>query len=267
MLSHVVTAWKSGLRGRTFHAVFLFALLMLFVAWLAAAFSARQPQAVALDVGLSGIRVAMTFMVLIWVQELVAREIDRRTVFFVLAYPQARFQYLVGRYLGIVSLAWVALSLLAALLVGVIQLSAWGYKVPHGMLLGLPYWVTIAGFALDLTVVAAFTLMIATVSTSTIMPLAMGFAFAIAARMLGPALQFLASDASKEDKVLSQASTVIDWVKYIVPDLDRFDWRTWPLYGMHTESNLVWYAVLMATCFSVIALAIGSWAFNRRQFT
>lgn len=266
MYLHAVTAWKSGLRGRTFHAVFLFALLMLFLAWVAAAFSARQPQAVALDVGLSGIRIAMTFMVLIWNQELIAREIERRTVFFVLAYPQSRFKYLFGRYLGILGLTWVALAFLAALLFAVVKVSSWGYQSSHGLLLGLPYWVTILGFGFDLAVVAAFTVLITTVSTSTIMPLATGFAFAISARMLGPVLQFVSENNSKQDRVLAQATNVINWIKYIIPDLDRFDWRSWPLYGTTIDGQAFLYALLMALSFSAIALALAGWAFGRRQF-
>ena len=64
--------------------------------------------------GLSGIRISMTFS-LIWVQELVGREIERRTVFLVLAYPMPRAAYILGRYLGILLLAAAAILLLGVI--------------------------------------------------------------------------------------------------------------------------------------------------------
>lgn len=266
MWLHALTAWKSGLRGRTFHAVIVFALLTLFAAWLTAAFSARQPQAVAMDVGLSGIRIAMTFMVLIWVQELVAREIERRSVFFVLAYPQARIAYVFGRFVGILTLTWVALALLAGLLVAVIQISSWGYQYPHQLQLGLPYWLTIVGFAADLAVVAAMALAVATVSTSTVLPFVVGMAFAIGARMLGPVLQFLSTQSNSKDGLLIQSGAMLNWVKWIMPDLDRLDWRAWALYSLEPDISSIFYALLMAAAFSAIVLILGAWAFKRRQF-
>ena len=51
-------------------------------AYLAAEFSGRQPGTVALDVGLSAIRIIGLLLVLFWCQEMVGKEIERRTVFF-----------------------------------------------------------------------------------------------------------------------------------------------------------------------------------------
>jgi Cu-processing system permease protein len=88
---------RSGLRGRSFHAVFLLGVLLIGVAYLSGFFSPRQPQTVALDVGFSGVRFSLVLLNLFWVQELVAREIDRRVILFSLAYPVSRGAFLAGR--------------------------------------------------------------------------------------------------------------------------------------------------------------------------
>jgi hypothetical protein len=54
------------------------ACCLIGIAYLSGYFSPRQPQTVALDVGFSGIRFSLVLLNLFWVQELVAREIDRR---------------------------------------------------------------------------------------------------------------------------------------------------------------------------------------------
>lgn len=266
MLLHAQTAWKSGLRGRSFHAVFLFALLLLAAAWLAAAFSARQPQAVALDVGLSGIRISLTFLVLVWVQELVGKELERRTVFFVLAYPAPRASYLLGRYLGILLLAATATVLLGSILQGVIQVSAWGYQYPNDLHLGWPYWATVGGFFVDVAVVTAFTFAIASVATSSILPLAAGAGFAIACRMLGPVMDYLAQGADGDENLTRRFDPLVRGIRWFIPDLDRLDLRLWPLFGAAPDMAAVVPALVMAICYIVLLLWVAVGAFNRRQF-
>ena len=85
MQAFIVSGLRSGLRGRSFYAVFILGVVMIGVAYLSGFFSPRQPRTVALDVGLSGIRFSLVLLNLFWVQELVAREIDRRTILFSLA--------------------------------------------------------------------------------------------------------------------------------------------------------------------------------------
>jgi hypothetical protein len=90
MFEFALSGLRSGLRGRSFHAVFILGVLMIGIAYLSGFFSPRQPQTVALDVGFSGIRFSLVLLNLFWVQELVAREIDRRVILFSLAYPVSR---------------------------------------------------------------------------------------------------------------------------------------------------------------------------------
>jgi len=101
MGAYFVSAWRSGLRSHSFHAVFALGVLLIGGAYLAALLSPRQPETVALDVGLSGMRFALVLLALFWVQELVGREIERRTTTLFLAYPIPRSHYLLGRFVGI----------------------------------------------------------------------------------------------------------------------------------------------------------------------
>ena len=109
MLEFALSGLRSGLRGRSFHAVFFLGVLTIGIAYLSGFFSPRQPQTVALDVGFSGIRFSLVLLNLFWVQELVAREIDRRVILFSLAYPVSRAAFLAGRFAAV-----LLLSLLAA---------------------------------------------------------------------------------------------------------------------------------------------------------
>jgi Cu-processing system permease protein len=96
MFEFALSGLRSGLRGRSFQAVFILGVLLIGIAYLSGFFSPRQPQTVALDVGFSGIRFSLVLLNLFWVQELVAREIDRRVILFSLAYPVSRAPFWPG---------------------------------------------------------------------------------------------------------------------------------------------------------------------------
>ena len=66
---------RAGVRGQGFKALLLVTAILLCAALLAGNFSGRQPLTVALDVGLSGLRFILLLMVLLWVQDLLARDI------------------------------------------------------------------------------------------------------------------------------------------------------------------------------------------------
>jgi uncharacterized membrane protein len=67
-------------RSRLGITIALLTLLVVSGAWLASQFSPRQPATVALDVGLSFIRILIPFLALLQSQELVAREVERRLI-------------------------------------------------------------------------------------------------------------------------------------------------------------------------------------------
>jgi Flp pilus assembly protein protease CpaA len=78
MVTFLLSAWRAGLRSRSIQGVLVLGILLMGVAYLSASFSPRQPQTVALDVGLSGLRFSLVLFALFWIQELVGREIESR---------------------------------------------------------------------------------------------------------------------------------------------------------------------------------------------
>lgn len=260
------SAWRSGLRGHSFHAVFALGILLIGGAYLAALFSPRQPETVALDVGLSGMRFALVLLALFWVQELVGREIERRTTILYLAYPLPRMHYMLGRFLGIAALLLAASIILALLLWIAVIFSSEGYDQAHRGALGLPYWTTIFGLWLDMLVVAAFALCIAAVSTVPALPLALGAAFAIAGHNLGAVIQYLASGADGQQDLVANYTTATTMASWVLPDLSRLDWRIWTMYNQPPPADMLWLSCLMALFYIGLMLILAVQAFTHRDF-
>lgn len=264
MLTFLLSAWRAGLRSRSIQGVLVLGVLLVGVAYLSASFSPRAPKTVALDVGLSGIRFSLVLFALFWIQELVGREIEKRTVLFALTYPVPRGQYLLGRYLGVVGLLALAAVLLGLLLwIVVLNAGGAGYEQGFAIAPGEAYWLTVFGLWLDAVVVAAFALLLASLSTVPMLPLALGLAFAVAGKSLGAVIEYLARG---DDPSVAALKPVIDAIAWVLPDLSRLDWRPWPMYGLAPDSSAVGAGLLMAAAYVGLLLALAVLKFNHREF-
>lgn len=242
-------------------------MLLVGVAYLSASFSPRQPKTVALDVGLSGMRFSLVLFALFWVQELVGREIERRTVMYALSYPVSRAAYIIGRYLGILGLLALAALLLGMLLwLTTLSVSA-AYEQVSSPGLGLPFWMTVFGVWVDAALVAAFALWIASLSTVPMLPVALGVAFAIAGKSLGAVIDYLARGADGDPEFAARFNPLIEVVQWLLPDMSRLDWRTWPMYELFPGFPAVALSVLMAAGYATVMLALAVSTFSRREFS
>lgn len=260
----ILAVLRSGFRGRAFQVVFLLGLLMMVTAFLASQFSPRQPKTVALDVGLSGLRIAMVLLGLSWVQEYLGKELERKTVYLSLTYPVPRFYFIAGRFLGILLLLAIAGLCLAMLLWLVVLNSGAGYQQEFLVSLGAAYWTAIFGVWLDVAVVTAFALVVTSVSTVPVLPLAVGAAFAVAGKAIGPMVDYVRSG---EDTSVAAMGPLLEMIKWVLPDLSRLDWRIFPMYDL----PLVWPDLALSTAMALsyigILISLAGLAFARREFS
>lgn len=267
MFEFFLSSCRAGARGRMFVAILVCGIALMGVAYLASSFSPRQPSTVALDIGFSGLRISLVLFVISLIQELVSKEIDRRTVILSFCYPVHRAEYVLGRYLGVIALAALAALLLALLLMLVTFAAGWSYASDFGMNLGLPFWVTVAGLWVDACVVAAFALCIASLSTVSSLPLILGLVFAIAAKALGAVSDYLTRGADGDVELVGQFSGIVDAIFWVLPDLSRLDWRIWPMYGQAPELYTMLVSLVMAAAYVGLMVALSVLILTRRELT
>lgn len=257
----------AGLRSQAPKALLVIALLVLGAALLAASFSGRQPLTVGLDVGLSGLRMVLLLMTLVWVQLLLAQDIERKTLYFMLAYPFSRGQFLVARFITLALLSGLATLLLGGLLWVAISLFGDEAARTTQVALDVRYLLVLCGLWLDLLVVLAFAVLLCTLSTTPFLPLLLGLAFAFAARGLGPTFDYLRKEAYPDLSAAPWFAPVLEHAYAWLPDLSRLDWRPLALYALPVEPAAMGLAALMGLAYIVLLLAIAMQVFQRRDFT
>ena len=264
MLQNFLISLRSGLRSQGFIAIFILGILAMGGAYLAAQFSARQPATVAMDTGLSFIRIVGLLLALFWGYEFLGKEIERRTLFVSLTYPVPRSSFLIGRFAGIAVLLLLALLVLGLMLDGTVLLAGKSYLQATPISLGGAFWLTLIYVWLDLLVVASFGFLVTVFSTSVFLPMGVGLAFAVSARSLGPALDYLLDDQGSGGE--ARLLPILNALRWLMPDLSKLDIRYFALYGHQPDEQLLISGAIMAICYMAILLYLAAMFFRNREF-
>ena len=265
MYTFLLATLRSSLRSRSVQGILLLGLVLVGCAYLAAAFSPRHPKTVALDVGFSGIRICLVLLGLLWVQELIGRELQQRTVLFSLTYPVPRGSFLIGRFLGISAMLAVAVVILGAMLRLAVSYAGGSYQQGFPVNLDGAYALTLSGLWLDAVLVAAFAMFLTTFATVSFLPLLLGLMLAVAGKGLGAVIDYLARGADGDRELVAVYAPIVNVVKWIVPDLSRLDIRIWPMYGIAPEPSAVGFALLMSAGYLLFFVSLAVLIFSRKE--
>ncbi len=229
-------------------------------------FSGRQPATVALDVGLSTIRLVLPLLSTLLLQELLSREFDRKLYLSSLTYPRPRHQFLLGRVAAIALLMLGLLAVLGVLLAGLTTWIGHSYEQSTPPDLGLPYLVTLAFIALDLLVVLAIGTLIAVTTTTPSFVLIGTLGFMLVARSYSAIVALLTRDSTLVGHADTYQSS-LSLLGYLLPDLAALDVRMISLYGQWQFLPEDWaLRVVSALAYAAALLGLSVWALNRKKF-
>lgn len=263
---NILVCVRLALRARYLWLAVYSMLVLALSALLAAQFSGRQPATVALDIGLSVMRLLLPLTLVLMTQELLSREFDRRYFFNTLSYPHSRHSILLGRFTTVALLTLGALLMLAAALALLVWLVGQGYTQSTPIAMGLHYVVTIAFVALDLLLLTAVATLLAVVASTPSFVLIGTFGFMLMARSFGAIVELLTRNTFVVNDAESYRSG-IGLLSYLLPDLGALDVRMVALYGKMELLPADWpWLVLSSLIYTVGLLSLAVWALNRKRF-
>lgn len=264
---HFLLAIKLGMRSRAMRAIWILGLALVAIAFLSGAFSLRQPSVVVLDVGISGIRILSALLMILWVQESFTRDIERKTILMILAYPVSRDVYVASRFCGIGALVFFAVAIWGMALWLLDGFSNWGYALSSRPVFGIGYCWILVGVALDAVVVGAFALMICSVAVTPSLPLFCGIAFAISARSIGAAIDYLEFSPQADPALREHLLPIIEAVRWLLPDLGRLDWRIISLYGTWPDTEVMAKGIILNLSYGCAMLGAAMRFYSRRELS
>lgn len=209
-----------------------------------------EAERLTLDLGLSGISLIGLLVIVLVGTSLVAKEIEKRTIYNLLARPISRHAYLIGKWAGLAATLWVVAVLLG---LGLWLLLLVRGQSPHGT--AILQAVYLAG--LELNVVTAIAVMFSAISTPILSAL-----YTIALYVVGQWSFDLRGFASRFPPALAQ---ICDAAASLAPNLPVFNMRTLAANGATTS----WEHLIIATAYALVycgcALCLATVAFESRD--
>lgn len=256
---------RLAFRAHYFRFVFFSVFFMLVSIFLSSVFSGRQPATVGLDVGISVVRIMVPLVAILLTQELLFREFERRYFMGSLSYPYARSTFLLGRFLAIVVLAFLMLTLMSFALKGGAQFVGRSYEQGARTDLDFPYFIVMVFVALDVLVLVALACLLSVTASTSGFVLVGSLGFMLVARSYSAIVALLARDSGVVNN--SEAYGVgLGWLGYLLPDLGSLDVRMIALYGRMELLPSDWPWLVASNFFYVVfLLSLAVWAINRKR--
>lgn len=266
VLSGSLLGMRLALKAHFLSIAIGFMGFMLLAAVLAAQFSGRQPASVALDVGLSVMRLALPLLMVLVVQELISREFERRYYLSSLSFPLTRARFLLSRFGSVMVLCLTVLLVWSVALALTVLLLSQGYEQATPPALGVHYVITIAFIALELVLLIALATLLAVTASTPSFVLIGTFGFMLMARSFAAIIELLTRSAYVVGDA-EQYREGIGLLGYLLPDLGALDIRMVALYGRMEFLPQGWaWLVLSCLAYAVALLALAVWAINRKRF-
>jgi ABC-type transport system involved in multi-copper enzyme maturation permease subunit len=259
-----VAVFRESVRDKVFYNLVLFALLLIGASIVIGQLTAGQDVKIIKDLGLSATSLFGVFIAVFVGISLVSKEVDRRSVYPLLAKPIRRGELIVGKYAG----------LLLTLLVNTVVMTAALYTVLFVLARGIPANVqrawdapvldpallkAVALIYVDLAVVTAVALFFSSYSSPMLSAI-----FTLAVYVAG---QFTADLRHFNDIVdAPAASAVARAAYYVLPDFSKFDVKLAVVHGLPVTGTYMATAALYGLVY-IAALLFGAAAiFARRDF-
>lgn len=257
---------RLALKAHFLSIVLGFMGFMLLAVVLAAQFSGRQPASVALDVGLSVMRLALPLVIVLVVQELISREIERRYYLSSLSFPSTRARFLLSRFGSAIVMCLAVLLVWSVALALTVWMLSQGYEQATPVALAGHYVITVLFTGLDMLLLMTLATLLAVTASTPSFVLIGTYGFMLVARSFGAIIELL----TRSSYVVGDAEQYragIGLLGYLLPDLGALDVRMITLYGRWEFLPQDWPWLLLSSLgYSIALLALAVWALNRKRF-
>jgi Cu-processing system permease protein len=259
-----LNTFREAVRDRVFYNLVLFAVLLVGAAVVIGQLAAGQDVKIVKDIGLAAASLFGVGIAIFIGIQLVAREVERRSIYATIAKPVGRPVFLAGKYLGLLLTLAVNILVMAVALFAVLSLyqgmageqarAAWGRPPMDPRLL-----IALGHIYLELAVVTAIALLFSTYSSALL-----SAAFTTAIWVAGHFVADLRTlEAIGADAVTSWTATAVSW---LLPNLALFDVKAEVVHGLPIPPGQSLYAVAYALLYIGAVLSMAVAVFHRREF-
>lgn len=246
-----LNTYREVIKDRIFYNLLFFAILVIGLSVLIGNLAIGENEQVIQDISLAAMSLFGVLIAVMVGISLVYKEMERRTIYTVITKPIRRYEFLLGKYAGLLltHLTNVGIMTLALVLVMRVQ----GYAI-HAQVL----WAILLIFC-ELALITAIAMLFSTFASP-----AMSAAFTLCFYIIGHLTQDLLQAGSESQSVFF--ANISRWLYYVLPNLDLFNIRAEMVRAIPVSAQYIGYSLLYGIVYAMALLLLGMVIFQRREF-
>ena len=259
-----INVFRESVRDKVLYNLVLFAILLIGASYMLGQLTAGQDVKIIKDLGLAATSLFGLFIAVFIGIGLVSKEVERRSIYSLLAKPIHRYQLVLGKYCGLVLTLAVNVAVMAAALYLVLAYMAWGVAPEIMRAWDAPatdpaLLKAVALILVELMLVTAIALFFSTFSTP-ILSAAMTFGFVIVGHFSTDLRNF------KDVVDSSAAAGLARGLYWVLPNLAQFDVKSAVVHGQTVTAGYLAIAAAYGLAYIGMLLIVSVAIFSRRDF-
>ncbi len=258
--------FKEGIKDKSILAIFFIAILAFIAIIIFPNLFARDIGKVCIDVALSSITLLGLILIFFTCSSILSKDVDKKTIYIVLARPFSRAEYIIGKYLGFLSLEVFVITIISVLsTVGVFICYHYNiYYFPKHFSF-YEYLLAILMIVEMLAILIALLLFFSSLTTQGFTATILTLASYIIGSSLNDVLDTI-SNSSDSIKINKGIIYVINLVKYVFPNLSLFDFKLEVAHGVKISSQNITTAFLYGIIYILLLISLSCLLYKRKEF-
>ncbi len=246
-----LNTFRENLRDKILYNLLLFAVFLIGASTVLTKLTILEHGKIVLDAGLAAINMVGVVIAIFVGIGLVSKEIERRTIYTIIARPIRRLDFLLGKYFGLVTTLTVNVGVMLLVYLAVL----WFHHIPlHASLIQAVQLMFV-----EMLIVIATALLFSTFSTPSLSAM-----FTIGLYVVGHLISDLRGIAEKSSSDVMRA--VITALYYICPNLEMLNIKGQAAAGVSVMLSYQALATAYGLFYSGLLLAVACLVFERRDF-
>jgi len=243
--------FKEAIRDRILYLLFFFAAISIIFSRVLALLTVGDRIKIIRDVGLASLSFFGVLMAILIGTGLVYKEIDKKTIYSLLSKPINRYQFLLGKFFGLIFTLFIMLLLMSFIYLVLVFF--------HTFEIEWETFPTIFFIFLELCLITAVAIFFSCFSTPILSSV-----FSLAFYIIG---HFSWGLETLINKIKPGVGKTLVQILYIfIPDLENFNFKTEIVHNLPIPSHVYLFSISYGIFYTLFILLLAMLVFRRRDF-
>jgi len=246
-----INTFREAIRDKVLYSLLFFAVLMVGISYILDQLTIGEKTKIIKDFGLASISIFGVMIAIFVGIGLVYKEIERKTIYNILSKPIPRYQFIIGKYLGLIMTLLIEVVVMSVVLFTMLYF--YEGKIDFAL------FPAVAMIFIELMIVTAFALLFSSFSTPILSGL-FTLSFYIIGHLTADLLELGRRSHNQSLKYFTEI------LYYILPNLEYFNIKGKVVYHQNLEQGYLFFASVYGILYILIILLISIVIFQKRDF-